>query len=196
MQEQTGGRERTDEELLALSLRDPSVFSVLVGRYSAAFLRRARTILHESAAAEDAVQDTFVKIYAAASRFEKREGASFSSWAYLILRNVCFTKYQKMKRDRTASVAFSEEMEEVLPDKNERAERERLLIHEELLALVSRLPGTLRRAVLLHFIEEKPQKEVAEIEGVAPGVIRTRIHRAKAELRKLALQYSTPLDHE
>jgi len=53
----------TDEELLALSQSKPRVFEVLVNRWQAPFLRKSRSILGNGEDGEDAVQDTFVKIY-------------------------------------------------------------------------------------------------------------------------------------
>jgi DNA-directed RNA polymerase specialized sigma24 family protein len=38
----------------------------------------------------------------------------------------------------------------------------------------------------MHFLEDKPQKDIAEFEGVSVGAIKTRIHRAKQEFRNLA----------
>src|SRR3989344_6014797 len=87
-----------DEEILKLSQEDPAYFSFLVDKYKEAFLRAARGITHNLEEAEDIVQETFVKIYRYAHRFEKQEGIAFKSWAYKILMNTSFTHYQKLKK--------------------------------------------------------------------------------------------------
>mgnify|MGYP001564504531 CR=1 FL=1 len=89
----------TDEELLAKSFDDPRKFEALIDRYEEAFIRKAFYILGNKEAAEDAVQDAFVKIYKNARRFKPQPGAGFKSWGYRILVNTCFTAYKKHKRE-------------------------------------------------------------------------------------------------
>jgi len=176
----------TDEAVLALAIQQPAFFSVLFGRYYDAFYKKARAILHnDEEAVNDVVQETFVRMYIAAPRFRVQEGARFSSWAYKILINQCFTMFKKRKHEIAALAALDPELAEVLPDTRVDAERERRLSADYLLSLVSRLPAMLGRAVRLHFIEGRPQKEIALLEGVAEGTVRARIHRAKHELRKM-----------
>ena len=64
--------------------KDPELLGVLIDRYEAAFLRKARSILYSPEEAEEAVQDVFTRIYVYADRYQPQEGASFSSWAYAI----------------------------------------------------------------------------------------------------------------
>jgi RNA polymerase sigma factor (sigma-70 family) len=175
----------TDEAVLALSVHQPAFFSVIVGRYQDAFMQKARNILRNEEDACDVVQEALVRIYAAAPRFRVQEGARFSSWAYKILINQCFTMFKKRKHEIAQLAALDADLAEVLPDAHEMAEREQRMSAEYLLSLISRLPAMLGQAVRLHFIEGKPQKEIAAMEGVAEGTIRARIHRAKQELRKM-----------
>ena len=71
----------SDEELLKRSLKNPRLFEILLARYEEAFLRKAYYILGTKEAAEDAVQDAFVKIYKNAGRFEPQR----PSWGALLL---------------------------------------------------------------------------------------------------------------
>jgi len=87
-----------DEEVLARSLKHPSLFALLVRKYEAPFLRKAESIIRSRETAEDIVQETFTKIYLNASKFKKQEGASFSSWGYRILINTALTHYARAKR--------------------------------------------------------------------------------------------------
>ena len=102
--------ELTDQELLQLSLKRPAVFEVLVSRYEDAFLRKANSVLHNNEDSEDVVQETFTKIYLNAGRFQPQEGASFSSWAYKILINTCYTFHQKRKKIGGKRVYLEDEM--------------------------------------------------------------------------------------
>lgn len=168
-----------DAELLAISKADPKAFEVLVNRYQRQFVRKAVSILRNEEDAADAVQEAFVRIYMAGHRYKVQEGASFSSWAYTILINQCYTSYRKKHKHELISIDFVPELVEVLPDQAAIEELEHSYIRDQLVSLVSRLPVMLRRVVELHFIEGLPQKVVAEQEGISNAVVRTRIHRAK-----------------
>ena len=181
---------KSDEELLHLSLSNPSVFSLLVERYQGAFLKKGKQILKSPEEAEDAVQEAFVKIYINAESFQKKEGASFKSWGYRIFLNQCFTVYKKLKIEKDFLLLFSQETAELIPDKNISLEHEKKLSADYLLSVVSKLPDILRQVLSLHFIQDKPIKEVAGLLGISEGAVRTRIFRAKKELREKKLEYN------
>ena len=183
-------KDKSDEELLHLSLSNPSVFSLLVERYQGAFLKKGKQILKSPEEAEDAVQEAFVKIYINAESFQKKEGASFKSWGYRIFLNQCFTVYKKLKIEKDFLLLFSQETAELIPDKNISLEHEKKLSADYLLSVVSKLPDILRQVLSLHFIQDKPIKEVAGLLGISEGAVRTRIFRAKKELREKKLEYN------
>lgn len=176
-----------DEELLARSSSEPQCFTELVNRYQAAFFRKGRSIIRDEEVLADAVQDTFVKIYLNASKFKEQPGASFRSWAYRIFLNTCFSVYQKQKREHEFLSVLDPELLSLAPDEHAISNESRWAF-DDLLVLISRLPRLLRRVVRLHLVEGYSQAEVAEIEGVSVGAIRTRLHRAKQELRQMSYQ--------
>src|SRR3990167_3230587 len=106
----------TDAEVLARSRREPALFAILVRRYEAALLRRARTILKNPEDAEEAVQDAFTKMYLYADKYHAQEGASFSSWMYTILNRVAYTKYGSRKQEQEVVAHLEPEHYESLPD--------------------------------------------------------------------------------
>ena len=108
--------EKSDEEILALSIEQPHLFAVLIDRYQSAFLRKAGTVIRGKEDAEDIVQETFTKIYLYAGKFQVQEGASFKSWGYKILMNTSFTHYKKKKRRIGATADLDPEFYEILPD--------------------------------------------------------------------------------
>lgn len=173
-----------DEDILARSIDHPSLFKILLDRYQEAFLRKARSIIHSPEDAEDIVQETFTKIYLNASKFQVMEGASFKSWGYKILINTSLTHYKKRKRDWNAVADLDPEFYELLPDfKARQFEKEELI--DYVVSIFARMPENLGRALKLHFLDGRPQNEVAALEGVSVGAIKTRIHRAKKEFRKV-----------
>ncbi|MDO8590955.1 MAG: RNA polymerase sigma factor, partial [bacterium] len=182
---------RSDEEILALSVTNPDIFSVLVDRYQEAFLRKANYIIkNDPETASDIVQETFVKIYLNAGKFQVQEGASFKSWGYKILINTCFTKYKKLKGEQVFLSDLDPEIQELVPSKYDINSFEQKLDTDYVLSFISKLPVILGRVLRLYSVEGKPQKEIAKIEGISLGAVRARIHRAKKELKKMNLNVS------
>lgn len=175
----------SDEEVLAGSRTRPDLFEVLVDRYQSAFLRKATSILRDEALAADAVQETFVRIYLAAEKFKPVPGASFSSWAYRILVNQCYTLYNKHKKDSLRTVEFSEALEAITPDSHNEDWQKNKLDADEALSFVSRLPIMFQRIITLAFLEDKSPTEIAAIEGITENLVRVRIHRAKKMLQQI-----------
>ena len=172
-----------DAEVLARSRREPELFALLVRRYEAAFLRRARSILMSTEDAEEVVQDAFTKMYLYADRYQPHEGATFASWAYTILNRVAYTKYQGRKRARSERVELEPEHYESLPDA--KAEfLEDLSIRNEVVAALAKIPETAARLLQLQFIEGKTQEEIATIEPLSIPAVKTRVHRAKKLFKK------------
>jgi RNA polymerase sigma-70 factor (ECF subfamily) len=178
--------EWSDGEILAASRKNSELFGLLVDRYEAAFLRKARTILYSKEDAEEVVQDTFTRIYVYADRYQPQEGASFTSWAYAILTRLAFTRYQKLKKLRNRTLALEPETFERLPD--ESAFLEDLSLRDEVLVAFSRIPEAAARVLRLQFLEGKSQEEIAESEGSTVSAVKTRVHRAK-KLFKEAMSF-------
>ena len=181
---------RTDEEILALSKRNPDVFAVLVARYEDAFLRKAKSILWSQEDAEEVVQDTFTRIYVYADRYKPQEGASFSSWGYTILTRLAYTRYSKVRKLQGRTSDMEPEAFERLPDNSDF--RDQLTVTNEVLVALSKLPEHFARVLRLQFLEGLTQEEIAEPENASIPAIKTRVHRAK-KLFKQAHKETTTL---
>ncbi|HUD02765.1 MAG TPA: RNA polymerase sigma factor [Candidatus Paceibacterota bacterium] len=186
------GEGMSDEQILVASLSHPSLFALLVRKYEEPFLRKAMSIVHEREEAEDIVQEAFAKIYINASKFKTVEGASFSSWGYRILINTALTHYAKRKREGGRVVELDEEIWALIPDKNLRQFEKKEFV-DEVASVLSRMPATFARVLASFFIEGKTQEEIAREEGVSVGAIKTRVHRAKAEFKKVYKAVTTSL---
>ncbi|MDO8620159.1 MAG: RNA polymerase sigma factor [bacterium] len=174
-----------DEELLKRSFGHPYLFEKLLDRYEEAFLRKAYYILGTKEAAQDAVQDAFVKIYKNAKRFQPQPGAGFKSWAYRILVNTCYTAYKKHKGEGVFLADLDPEFQELVSDKGAKDRREQELDRDEVESLLKELSEGLAEPMRLHFIEGKPHADVATIMGISEGAVRARVHRAKQELHEV-----------
>lgn len=175
--------EMSDEELLRRSRSEPWLFAVLLDRYQEPFLRKVRGILYKEEDAEEVVQDAFTKIYLNAGRFTPQEGASFSSWAYRVLLNTAFTRYQKLIKEGQRFTRVDPEFEKFMGDNGlhigmdmERDAVERILL---------KMPGHLSAVLRLHYLERWSQQDIAELNKEDVGAVKARVHRAKMAFRKL-----------
>lgn len=183
---------RSDEELLAASVAHPALFVHLVRKYEEAFLRKAKSIIRDEEEAIDIVQEAFTKIYMNAGKFQKQEGAQFSSWGYRILINTALTHYAKRKKEWAAIVELDEEIWALIPDKNLR-QFEKKELSDLVASVLTRMPEVMARALSGFLLDGKSQEEMAAEEGVSVGAIKTRVHRAKAEFKKVYETISTKL---
>lgn len=168
----------SDAEVLARSQKEPDLFAILVRRYEAALLRRARVILKSPEDAEEAVQDAFTKMYLYADKYHAQEGASFSSWMYTILNRVAYTKYRSKSSEWGKRAELEPGHYESLPDA--KAEfLEPLSIKDEVITALAKLPEAAAKILRLQFIEGKSQEEIAREEQLSIPAVKTRIHRAK-----------------
>lgn len=177
-------RDLPDEDVLARSQAQPWLFGVLVDRYQDAFLRKAKSVVRDPLDAEEVVQDAFTKIYVNAHKFQPQEGARFSSWAYKILMNTAFTRYQKKVKENQRKTNIDPEYEHLVADTTEGR-----VIHERQDALgrvLERLPEHFTYVLRLHYIERWSHKDIAGETGETVGTVKARIHRAKAAFRKEA----------
>ncbi len=173
---------RSDQELLFSSIADPAVFARIVDRYQAPFIRKALTILGTDEDAQDVVQEAFVKIYLNAEKFEPRASAAFSSWAYKILLNTCYSHYKKHKRAR-GDVSLDETL--LVGDVDEVVEESHL---ERFLAVLSKIPASAARLLYPLVVEGKSYQDLARLEGVTDSTMRVRVHRAKSSFKKALIQ--------
>lgn len=158
---------------------------MMVDRYQEPFLRKARYILRSHEAAEDAVQDTFLKIYKYAHKFSEQKGASFRSWAYKILVNTCYSytsrtiaNFNHVKTMDFADLDVTGSTN-ILPNKEQASFVQSIL---------SRLPHNLSRLLSLYFFEERSYQEIAAIERISLSAVRSGLHRAKKQFKNVAVE--------
>jgi len=174
-----------DEEILAMSLERPSAFEELVIRYQDAFLRTVQKVVNQRSEAEDIVQESFIKIYLNAPSFREVEGASFKSWAYKIVINTALTHYrkikQRMKMIEYVDMSFCENCPDDRMDNLESELDMQILVSK----ILPKMPRHLRDVLRKYYLEDKPQKIIANEERVSVAAIKTRLFRAKKIFRKI-----------
>jgi RNA polymerase sigma-70 factor (ECF subfamily) len=173
-----------DADIVALlqSGAHQRAFERLLSRYQGKVYRLCCTLLRDPTAAQDAAQESLVRIWKALASYDQR--ASLSTWMYAITRNRCLTAIER-RRD-LASLSEPEVEAEA------EAEAEALALggadsepddqFELLRELVNLLPERYRRTLTLFYYEDRSVSEVASMLGMPEGTVKTNLHRARAAL--------------
>ncbi len=170
----------SDEELMcefALSGADEAI-GELVTRYRRPALAVARTYVHDIAACEDAVQETFISVIRYRHRFDT--GQRFAPWFYTLLRNTCIDACRKNKRITGLLDRFSGEISE-----SEEQDHETSLTMRRLTA---KLKPEDRRILQLKVVEGMTLPEVADAIGCSLEAAKKRSQRALKRLKDLYVQ--------
>jgi RNA polymerase sigma-70 factor (ECF subfamily) len=174
------GRQPVDETRQSASRE--AAFARIVHEHARFLYRVAHSLLRHPQDAEDAVQDALLKLYRGESWREMREERAFL--ARVVWRAALDKRDRRLVHFETGLNGESAELQ--LPDFRPSPEHaaadgdERALLHE----LIDELPAELRETLLLSAIEEMSSREVSEVMGVPEGTVRTRLMRARNELRE------------
>lgn len=160
-------------------------FELLVPRYETKVYRLCFTLLREPAAAQDAAQDSLLRVWRALPRFEPAK-AALATWVYAVTRNRCLTLLAAQP-GHVQSMSLPEVEAEVdliaAPAHTARGAD----ATDTVRGLVDALPEAPRRCLTLFYFEERSVAEVAAMLGLPEGTVKTNLHRGRAALLK-ALQ--------
>jgi RNA polymerase sigma-70 factor, ECF subfamily len=155
---------------------DVRAFATLVDIYYARCLRFALHMLYNRLDAEEAVQDTFVRVYRALPRY--REDASFEAWLFRILANRCRSAGSRVRRHEDF-IRYGE-----VPDRPSGVYHDATLAwREEIELALTALPIEQREAFLLRHVEDLSYDEMSRVTGVGISALKMRVKRACDALR-------------
>jgi RNA polymerase sigma-70 factor (ECF subfamily) len=181
----------TDASLIERTLNgDEQAFAELVRRYQAAVYGTVHRLLGGSSEKEDAVQETFLRAFAALGKFDPKY--PFGPWVLRIAVNYCIDQLRKRKggKLRLWSELRESEQERLLRDfTSDNATESSAAPDTERYAVMARslldeMNPKYKAAFVLREVEEREYIEVAGILGTTEIAARVRVSRARAELRK------------
>jgi len=143
--------------------------------------------------AEDLVQDTYLKAFAAFHQYEK--GTNLKAWLFRILTNTYINRFRQKKREPIQSPADELSDWEInsVPDlMTQSAEFSALnqLTDTEVSAALAQLPVDRQMVVYYADVEGLPYQEIADIMECPVGTVMSRLHRGRAQLRNLLADYA------
>jgi RNA polymerase sigma-70 factor (ECF subfamily) len=189
----TASRSEATDEALMLRFQngDRSAFASLVRRHQAPLYNFAFRLLRSSPAAEEVVQDAFVRVVVNAGEF--KHAARFSTWLYAITRNLCIDQVRRRTLRNHPSLDESKRddggdgptLGERTADGRANVERAAVSveIRERLVAAVDDLPDEQREVFLLREVSNIPFKEIAEIVGIPENTVKSRMRYALERLQ-------------
>ncbi len=178
-------QDKTDEELVILTLKDQDNFLYLMKRYEKKLLRYIIRISNlDKDEAEDILQEVFIRIYQNLNDFDL--DLKFSSWIYRITHNQVISNYRKIKARPEVIVLDKDNgfLENLASDLDLAQEMNVKDIKNEVYATLIKLDIKYREVLILRFLEDKDYKEISDILKKPIGTIATLINRAKKQFKQ------------
>lgn len=175
----------TQQTLVRKILKNGSInsFELLVSEHTEHMYRIAYRVFGNPHDASDMTQESLIKAYKSLENF--KFDSKFSTWLYRITMNTCIDEYRRRNK-RSGDVSIDSVFEENLGASNSPHDilekNETVLMVREAISLLSEEH---KRVVILRDIEGMSYAQIAEIEGISEGTVKSRISRARGELRKI-----------
>jgi RNA polymerase sigma-70 factor, ECF subfamily len=181
----------TDAEVVRrVCAGEGALFEILMRRHNQRVYRVARAVLKDEAEVEDVMQQAYINAFTHLAQFEER--SQFSTWLTRIVLHEAFNRRRKAQRSEPLAAAashldddpgdFMDRFESPTADPERQAYAAELT--RVLEAAVDSLPETYRMVFMLRDIEGLSTNETGEGLGLGPEAVKTRLHRARAMIRR------------
>jgi len=177
-----------EEELLDLAQQgDREAFDELMQRSSSAAMKLAVSILRDVADAEDEVQNSFWKAWISLPQFHR--DSRFGTWIHRIVVNQCLMRLRSGRRASLMSLdePISEDgrvWEPVDVNPNPEQSLGRRELHDVVRKELARLPALLREPLVASALQNQPLTEIASRLNISVPAVKSRLRRAREELRR------------
>lgn len=176
-----------DQEILWLEQArrgDQAAFSRLVGAYQRPVYNLCYRMLSNAPEAEDATQETFVRMYTKLHTYQPER--KLSSWVLSIASHYCI---DRLRRRRGQWLSLDEEPVATMLPSHNRGPEETALREEsrdEVQRLVDTLPPAYRVPLILRYWHDLSYVEIAEAMGLTVQAVKSRLHRARLQMSEKA----------
>ena len=170
---------------------DANAFTVLVDRYKDLVFTLALRMMKHTEEAEEAAQDTFIKVYKSLNKF--KGDSKFSTWIYRVAYNTCLDRLKKNKRQLyTLEInEYTEHQVKTLDNALDQIEaKEKQQAIQDCLAL---LPSEDSFLLTLYYFEELSLEDIAKIVSLKPNNVKVKLYRSR---KKLATILKRKLDND
>ncbi|HKS86327.1 MAG TPA: RNA polymerase sigma factor [Pseudolabrys sp.] len=186
---QTAAEALSDDELVRQAReRNEAAVRVITTRYNRRLFRIARSILRNDAEAEDVVQETYVRAFTGLDMF--RGDAAFGTWITRIAMNEALGRLRRrrptvdwdsygMNRNQAEIIHFPASAASSDPEKTMAQSEIRAVLEQA----IDELPDAFRSVFVARIVEGMSVEETADLFGLQPETVKTRLHRARVLLR-------------
>jgi len=186
---------RQEKKLIRqLKRRDERAFRELVRVYQHKVYNLVYRILGDEQEAEDVAQDVFLAVFRAIDQF--RGDAKFSTWLYRIATNHarnCIKYLARRQTRRHETLDENHEGPSQHPLTSHTPSPDRVVMGRELEAIIQAAIGQLeeehRTLIVLRELENLPYTDISTITGLPVGTVKSRLHRARLQLKKTIDRY-------
>jgi RNA polymerase sigma-70 factor (ECF subfamily) len=187
--QQVKAQRLSDEELVSLARqRHEAAVRTITTRYNRRLFRIARSILRNDSDAEDVVQETYVRAFTGLDMF--RGDAAFGTWITRIAMNEALGRLRRRKptvdwetygenRHQAEIIHFPASAASSDPEKTLAQGQVRAVLEQA----IDQLPDAFRAVFVARIVEGMSVEETADLFGLRPETVKTRLHRARVLLR-------------
>ena len=166
-------KNKSDEELMAqVKGGSDSAFDELYRRYA----RRER--------AADAVQDVMLRLYEARGRY--RVGESVATWVFAMAYNLCKNQYRHLEHEQNYLALLDAEP---ITESRVEVQMDRQQLEEALQQVLSSLAPPLRMLFSLRYEEDLTVPQIAKIQKLPEGTVKSRLHKTMTIIRNKLKEY-------
>lgn len=166
---------------------DARAFEALIRPHLPAVRRLAQAFTRDASEADDLAQDALIRAFRSIGGFEGR--SAFTTWLYVVIRSA----FLDGKRSRKRPERYGEDVVDAIESEREGPEASLVRKDENarLWAAIGELDETFRVPLVLFSVEGMSYEEIAAIESVPIGTVRSRIARARAALAEILAKSTT-----
>ncbi|KIL37998.1 RNA polymerase subunit sigma-24 [Gordoniibacillus kamchatkensis] len=167
---------------------DRDAFEELVQLYKDKIYHLAYRMLGNRQEAEDAVQETFLRVYMNLERYDEQQ--KFSTWIFRIGTNLCIDRLRKKKPNYSLDAELPEgeggDWYSMLPSEDATPE-DRVIVSEtqrQIHRAIETMPDKYKSVVILKYLQDMSLQEIGEVLDMPVTTVKTRVHRGREFLRQ------------